>query len=82
MFIKVTSSGGRRYAQLVESYRNESGQPQRERSGRAHRAAVPSWSMRPKWAQNQQGLGSTQGEKWVWGGVCMLGSMRGGWLRG
>ena len=27
MFIKVTSSGGRRYAQLVESYRNESGQP-------------------------------------------------------
>jgi hypothetical protein len=24
MFIKVTSSGGRRYAQLVESYRNES----------------------------------------------------------
>ena len=27
MFIKVTSSGGRRYAQLVESFRNESGQP-------------------------------------------------------
>ena len=27
MFIKVTSSGGRRYAQLVESYRNESGSP-------------------------------------------------------
>ena len=27
MFIKVTSSGGRRYAQLVESYRNESGAP-------------------------------------------------------
>jgi transposase len=27
MFIKVTSSGGRRYAQLVESFRNEEGQP-------------------------------------------------------
>jgi hypothetical protein len=27
MFIKVTSSGGRRYAQLVQSYRNEAGQP-------------------------------------------------------
>jgi len=27
MFIKVTSSGGRRYAQLVESFRNETGQP-------------------------------------------------------
>ena len=27
MFIKVTSSGGRRYAQLVESYRNDAGQP-------------------------------------------------------
>jgi len=27
MFIKVTSSGGRRYAQLVESFRNEAGQP-------------------------------------------------------
>ena len=27
MFIKVTNSGGRRYAQLVESYRNEAGQP-------------------------------------------------------
>lgn len=27
MFIKVTSSGGRRYAQLVESYRNENGVP-------------------------------------------------------
>ncbi len=27
MFIKVTTSGGRRYAQLVESFRNESGQP-------------------------------------------------------
>ena len=27
MFIKVTNSGGRRYAQLVESYRNDAGQP-------------------------------------------------------
>ena len=27
MFIKVTTAGGRRYAQLVESFRNESGQP-------------------------------------------------------
>ena len=27
MFIKVTVSGGRRYAQLVESFRNESGSP-------------------------------------------------------
>ncbi len=27
MFIKVTSSGGRRYAQLVESYRNDEGVP-------------------------------------------------------
>ena len=27
MFIKVTSAGGRRYAQLVESFRNEAGQP-------------------------------------------------------
>lgn len=27
MFIKVTTSGGRRYAQLVESFRNEAGQP-------------------------------------------------------
>ena len=27
MFVKVTSSGGRRYAQLVESYRNDSGAP-------------------------------------------------------
>ena len=27
MFIKVTSSGGRRYAQLVESYRNDEGAP-------------------------------------------------------
>ena len=27
MFIKVTTSGGRRYAQLVESFRNESGAP-------------------------------------------------------
>lgn len=27
MFIKVTSSGGRRYAQLVESFRNEQGVP-------------------------------------------------------
>ncbi|MFN9448034.1 MAG: IS1634 family transposase [Rubrivivax sp.] len=27
MFIKVTSAGGRRYAQLVESFRNEDGQP-------------------------------------------------------
>ena len=27
MFIKVTSSGNRRYAQLVESYRNEDGKP-------------------------------------------------------
>lgn len=27
MFVKVTQSGGRRYAQLVESFRNEQGQP-------------------------------------------------------
>jgi hypothetical protein len=27
MFIKVTTSGGRRYAQLVESFRNDDGQP-------------------------------------------------------
>jgi hypothetical protein len=27
MFVKLTSSGGRRYAQLVESFRNEAGQP-------------------------------------------------------
>jgi hypothetical protein len=27
MFIKVTTAGGRRYAQLVESFRNEAGQP-------------------------------------------------------
>lgn len=27
MFIKVTHSGSRRYAQLVESFRNEAGQP-------------------------------------------------------
>jgi len=27
MFIKVTQSGGRRYAQLVESFRNDAGQP-------------------------------------------------------
>lgn len=27
MFLKVTHSGGRRYAQLVESFRNEAGQP-------------------------------------------------------
>jgi hypothetical protein len=27
MFIKVTKSGGRQYAQLVESFRNETGQP-------------------------------------------------------
>jgi hypothetical protein len=27
MFIKVTQSGGRRYAQLVESFRNEQGKP-------------------------------------------------------
>ena len=27
MYIKVTSSGGRRYAQLVESYRNDEGLP-------------------------------------------------------
>ena len=27
MFIKVTTSGGQRYARLVESFRNESGQP-------------------------------------------------------
>ena len=27
MFIKVTTSGGRRYAQLVESFRNDAGQP-------------------------------------------------------
>ena len=27
MFIKVTTAGGRRYAQLVESFRNDAGQP-------------------------------------------------------
>jgi hypothetical protein len=27
MFIKVTTTAGRRYAQLVESFRNEAGQP-------------------------------------------------------
>jgi hypothetical protein len=27
MFIKVTLSGNRRYAQLVESFRNEEGKP-------------------------------------------------------
>ena len=27
MFIKVTTTAGRRYAQLVESFRNEQGQP-------------------------------------------------------
>lgn len=27
MFIKVTQSGARRYAQLVESFRNEDGKP-------------------------------------------------------
>ena len=27
MFIKVTKSGPRRYAQLVESFRNDAGQP-------------------------------------------------------
>ena len=27
MFIKVTQSGNRRYAQLVESFRNEEGKP-------------------------------------------------------
>ncbi len=27
MFVKVTQSGGRRYAQLVESFRNEQGKP-------------------------------------------------------
>jgi hypothetical protein len=27
MFVKVTQSGGRRYAQLVESFRNDQGQP-------------------------------------------------------
>jgi hypothetical protein len=27
MFVKVTQSGGRRYAQLVESFRNETGKP-------------------------------------------------------
>ena len=27
MFIKVTTSGGHRYARLVESFRNEEGQP-------------------------------------------------------
>ena len=27
MFIKVTKSGARRYAQLVESFRNDEGQP-------------------------------------------------------
>ena len=27
MFIKVTQSGNRRYAQLVESFRNEQGKP-------------------------------------------------------
>lgn len=29
MFIKVTQSGGRRYAQLVESFRNEEGKPRK-----------------------------------------------------
>ena len=32
MFIKVTQSGNRRYAQLVESFRNEQGKP-RQRTG-------------------------------------------------
>lgn len=27
MFVKVTTSGGHRYARLVESFRNEDGQP-------------------------------------------------------
>ena len=27
MFLKLTKSGGRQYAQLVESFRNEGGQP-------------------------------------------------------
>jgi len=27
MFLKLTKSGGRQYAQLVESFRNEAGQP-------------------------------------------------------
>jgi hypothetical protein len=27
MFVKVTTASGRRYAQLVESFRNEAGQP-------------------------------------------------------
>jgi hypothetical protein len=27
MFVKVTQSGARRYAQLVESFRNEEGKP-------------------------------------------------------
>lgn len=27
MFIKVTQTGNRRYAQLVESFRNEEGKP-------------------------------------------------------
>ena len=27
MFVKVTQSGSRRYAQLVESFRNEEGKP-------------------------------------------------------
>jgi hypothetical protein len=27
MFVKLTQSGGRRYAQLVESFRNDAGQP-------------------------------------------------------
>ncbi|MGQ0708558.1 MAG: IS1634 family transposase [Rhodoferax sp.] len=40
MFIKVTSAGGRRYAQLVESFRNENGQPrQRTNATLGHREA-------------------------------------------
>jgi hypothetical protein len=30
MFIKVTTVRGRRYAQLVESFRNEAGQPRQQ----------------------------------------------------
>lgn len=34
MFLKVTQSGGRRYAQLVESFRNEEGKPRQRTLGR------------------------------------------------
>ncbi len=42
MFVKVTSSGGRRYVQLVESYRDESGRVKKRTVatlGRADQAA-------------------------------------------